>query len=65
MMWKRDMALLRQDKHASRQLAAQLFPAKQDVLQRSKDHGRAEALLIGAQQQPTRQAHVMNIPVSQ
>jgi hypothetical protein len=45
--WKRDLELLRQDKHRSRELACQLFPAKAGVLQRVKDHGRAEALLLG------------------
>ncbi|KAL6763085.1 hypothetical protein V8C86DRAFT_2432164 [Haematococcus lacustris] len=46
--WKRDLGLVGCDKSASRALAAQLFPAKADILRRVKDHGRAESLLIAA-----------------
>ena len=45
--WKRHLGLIGQDKKASLSLARELFPSLQDRLLRQKDHGRAEALLIG------------------
>lgn len=44
--WKRHMGLLKQDKDASRLLAIKRFPSVADQLQRKKDNGRADALLI-------------------
>lgn len=45
-VWKRDMGLSK-DKEASRLKALQLFPDATEMLQRKKDEGRAEALLLG------------------
>lgn len=44
--WKRSFGLLGTDKEASRKLALQRFPQCAEHLQRKKDHGRAEALLL-------------------
>jgi crossover junction endodeoxyribonuclease RuvC len=44
--WKREFGLLKADKNGSRLRAQQLFPQAADRLQRVKDDGRAEALLI-------------------
>jgi hypothetical protein len=44
--WKMVMGLRGKDKEASRALAMRLFPQIAGELQRKKDHGRAEALLI-------------------
>lgn len=46
--WKKTFGLLRQDdpKEASRKLALVRFPGMHSLLQRKKDHGRAEALLL-------------------
>ncbi|KAF5828753.1 hypothetical protein DUNSADRAFT_17115 [Dunaliella salina] len=48
MHWKGDLGLKGLDKNDSRLLARQLIPSKTSVLERKKDHGRAEALLITA-----------------
>uniref|UniRef100_A0A7S3QXA2 Uncharacterized protein n=1 Tax=Dunaliella tertiolecta TaxID=3047 RepID=A0A7S3QXA2_DUNTE len=48
MHWKGDLGLKGLDKDDSRLLARQLIPSKTSVLERKKDHGRAEALLIAA-----------------
>lgn len=45
-MWKRRFGLIGQDKDAARLLAIQRFPATAFQLQRKKDNGRADALLI-------------------
>jgi crossover junction endodeoxyribonuclease RuvC len=45
-MWKRKLKLNGADKDASRILAIQLYPKSAPMLQRKKDHGRAEALLL-------------------
>jgi crossover junction endodeoxyribonuclease RuvC len=45
-VWKRDMGLTGKDKHASRQLAARLYPKQADLFARAKDEGPAEAALI-------------------
>ena len=45
--WKRRFGLTGQDKDAARLLAIQRFPAAALQLQRKKDNGRADALLIG------------------
>ncbi len=45
--WKKKAGLIRKDKDASRGLAIRLFPYLADELKRKKDHGRAEAVLIG------------------
>lgn len=44
--WKRKMGLSA-DKEPCRQKALELFPDAVEMLQRKKDHGRAEALLLG------------------
>jgi crossover junction endodeoxyribonuclease RuvC len=44
--WKRHWHLPPKDKERSRQRALELFPAVHAFLQRKKDHGRAEAILI-------------------
>ncbi|MCO7469495.1 hypothetical protein NJG16_05430 [Stenotrophomonas maltophilia] len=44
--WKRRFGLIGQDKDAARLLAIQRFPAAAHLLQRKKDNGRADALLI-------------------
>lgn len=44
--WKQTLGLRGHDKNMSRKLAAQLFPQLADQLERVKDDGRAEALLI-------------------
>ncbi|UXA66031.1 hypothetical protein [Xanthomonas prunicola] len=44
--WKRHFGLIGQDKDASRQLAIRRFPFAASQLQRKKDDGRAEALLL-------------------
>ena len=43
--WKRDLGLTGKDKKAALHKARLLFPAAE--LSRAKDHGRAEALLLG------------------
>lgn len=45
-VWKRRFGLIGQDKDAARLLAIQRFPAAAFQLQRKKDNGRADALLI-------------------
>lgn len=45
--WKRDMGLWREEKDVSRHLAMKLCPAAIPFLARKKDHGRAEAILLG------------------
>ncbi|KMM77257.1 hypothetical protein ACP93_02565 [Xanthomonas sp. NCPPB 1128] len=54
-VWKRRMGLLGQDKDAARQLALQRFPAAATQLQRKKDDGRADALLIALYHEHTEQ----------
>lgn len=44
--WKRALGLTGEDKDAARLLAIRLFPAAAPFLQRKKDVGRADALLI-------------------
>lgn len=44
--WKRAFGLIGTDKEESRKLALQRFPQCAEHLQRKKDHGRAEALLL-------------------
>ena len=44
--WKRRFGLTGQDKDAARLLAIQRFPSAAFLLQRKKDNGRADALLI-------------------
>lgn len=44
--WKRHFGLIGEDKDASRLLAIARFPGAAAQLQRKKDHGRAEALLL-------------------
>ena len=45
--WKRRFGLTGQDKDAARLLAIHRFPEASQLLQRKKDNGRADALLIG------------------
>ncbi len=45
-VWKRKLGLLKKDKDASRTLARELYPAAAPMLERKKDHNRAEAILI-------------------
>jgi crossover junction endodeoxyribonuclease RuvC len=45
-VWKRKMGLIGKGKDASRALAMRLWPDLRDQLQRKKDDGRAEALLL-------------------
>jgi len=45
--WKRYYGLIGADKDASRLLALKRFPNADHYLQRKKDHGRAEAALLG------------------
>lgn len=45
-VWKRHMGLLGTEKDAARQLALVRFPDAAHLLQRKKDNGRADALLI-------------------
>ncbi len=45
--WKRWFGLTNQGKDAARLLAIQRFPSAAGQLQRKKDNGRADALLIG------------------
>ena len=45
--WKKEMGLSGKDKDAARQLAIERYPELTDRLHRKKDHGRADALLIG------------------
>lgn len=45
-VWKRDLCLVNQDKRASLDAARLRFPLA--PLERAKDHGRAEALLLAA-----------------
>lgn len=45
--WKRSFRLIGTDKEASRGKALELCPHLADSLRRRKDHGRAEAVLIG------------------
>lgn len=53
--WKREFALIGSDKDASRQLALRRFPSAAHYLQRKKDHGRAEALLLALWHENTSQ----------
>jgi crossover junction endodeoxyribonuclease RuvC len=46
-VWKRLFRLPGKDKEAARQRALQAFPGAHAALARKKDHGRAEAALIG------------------
>jgi len=46
-VWKRHFNLLKKPKDASRLLAVELIPDAAHLLQRKKDDGRADALLIG------------------
>lgn len=50
MTWKSDLELAggRCTKDDSRRIASTLFPSLSPLLERKKDHGRAEALLIAA-----------------
>ncbi|WP_292532290.1 hypothetical protein [Methylocystis sp.] len=43
--WKKHFAL-NSDKETSRALALRLWPARSDLFERKKDHGRAEAALL-------------------
>lgn len=52
--WKRHMGLLKQEKDAARLLAIRRFPNAADRLQRKKDCGRADALLIALWYENTR-----------
>lgn len=45
-IWKKALSLTGKDKHASRQLAARLFPDQAGLFARVKDDGPAEAALI-------------------
>jgi hypothetical protein len=45
-VWKRHMGLIGTDKDAARLLAIRRFPAAAHLLQRKKDNGRADALLL-------------------
>lgn len=45
-VWKRKMGLLNSDKNASRELVRQLFPGMASRVERVKDDGRAEAILL-------------------
>lgn len=45
--WKRNQGLIGQNKERSRGLATELFPDHADQFRLVKDHGRAEAALIG------------------
>lgn len=47
-VWKRDLGLWGGGKAASLELARELFPQAAGQLERKRDHGRAEALLIAA-----------------
>ena len=46
--WKKYFGLIKSDKNASREKAAQIFPRAASQFQRVRDHGRAEAALLGA-----------------
>lgn len=46
--WKNNIGLIQQGKAGSIQLAKELLPQVINLLQRKKDHGRAESLLIAA-----------------
>jgi len=46
--WKQDIGLIQQGKTGSIELAKELTPQAYSLLQRKKDHGRAESLLIAA-----------------
>ena len=45
-VWKKRAGLLKKEKDASRTLALQMYPQIAEKLERKKDNGRAEALLI-------------------
>ncbi len=45
--WKRGMKLAGKDKDASRQRAIEEWPGSASLFRRKKDHGRAEAALLG------------------
>ena len=45
-VWKRALDLIGKDKNASRAKAKELFPALEDKLKRTTDHGRSDAVLI-------------------
>lgn len=45
-VWKRSMGLIGTDKDAARLLAIRRFPGAAHLLQRKKDNGRADALLL-------------------
>ena len=53
--WKRWAGLMGTEKDVARSVAIQRFPAAAPQLQRKKDSGRADALLIGAWAQATEQ----------
>lgn len=44
--WKAKLGLINSDKNASRELCRSLYPAVSDHVRRTKDDGRAEALLL-------------------
>ena len=46
-MWKKRFGLIKKPKDASRTIAIQQHPEIADMLTRKKDHGRADAILIG------------------
>lgn len=54
--WKRYFGLQGKPKDASRQLAIARFPSAAHLLQRKKDDGRAEALLLALWHEQTQQA---------
>lgn len=51
--WKRRYGLIGRDKDAGRQLALLRFPSIAHLLKRKKDHGRADAALIGLYHEST------------
>ncbi|WOB24761.1 MULTISPECIES: hypothetical protein [Xanthomonas] len=56
-VWKRRFGLIGKDKDAARQLALVRFPSAASLLQRKKDNGRADALLLALWHDST-QGHV-------
>lgn len=46
--WKKEFSLMLKDKNESIRVAKQLFPQVSKQLNRKKDHGRAEAILLAA-----------------
>ena len=55
-VWKRYMGLLGTDKDAARLLAIRRFPSAAHYLQRKKDNGRADALLLALYHENTQMA---------